>query len=231
MNRKKFLQNINKKLIISCQAVDQEPLNNVEAITLVAKSVIEGGAQVLRLSQVDHIESIMKITKLPIIGLIKKKYDNSEVVITGTIREVEELINIGVKCIAIDATTRIRPADDLATIIKYVKEKYPEILLMADCSNKEDVLNAIDLKFDLIGTTLRGYTKETKGMDNISNNYEFIREILELTSIPIIAEGGIWEPKQVSELFKLGCSGVVVGSAITRPKEITKRFYNYLEAN
>ena len=80
----------------------------------------------------------------------------------------------------------------------------------------------------MIGTTLRGYTKKTKNVDNISNNYEFIREILKLTEIPIIAEGGIWEPSQVQDLLNLGCFGVVVGSAITRPKEITKRFYNHL---
>ena len=228
MSKEKFLKSIKNKLIISCQAVDKEPLNNTEALTLVAKSVIEGGAQALRLSQLDHITSIMKITDLPIIGLIKQKYDHFDIVITPTIKEVEDLINIGVKCIALDATDRERPQEDLVFIVEHVKKNYPEILLMADCSNIQDVETAIKLQFDFIGTTLRGYTKDTKDLNNISNNYEFIREILKKSSIPIIAEGGIWEPHQVKELMDLGCFAVVVGSAITRPKDIAQRFYNYL---
>lgn len=226
--KKVFLDLIKNKLIVSCQAVDKEHLNDVNAITLVARSVIDGGAEALRLSQLDHIKSIMKITKLPIIGLIKKRYDNSDIVITPTLKEVEDLVNIGVKCIALDSTIRKRPAEDLEFIVKYVRENYPNIVLMADCSSYEDVRNSIELGFDLIGTTLRGYTQETKNLNNISNNYEFIREILEISKVPIIAEGGIWEPYQVKELLALGCFGVVVGSAITRPKDITQRFYSYL---
>lgn len=229
MKKKDFLELLKNKLIVSCQAVDNEPLNNIEAITLIAKSVIEGGAEALRLSQIEHISSIMKITKLPIIGLVKKKYRNSDVIITATLKEVEELINIGVKCVAIDSTLRDRPKEDLKYIVEYVKEKYPQISLMADCSDYDDVVNAIELKFDLIGTTLRGYTNETKGMDNLSNNYEFIRNVLEQTKIPIIAEGGIWKPQEVVDLLRLGCYSVVVGSAITRPKDITKKFYDYLK--
>ncbi|MGL5205370.1 MAG: N-acetylmannosamine-6-phosphate 2-epimerase [Metamycoplasmataceae bacterium] len=228
IKKQKFLDSIRNKLIVSCQAVDDEPLNNVEAITLVAKSVIEGGAEALRLSQKDHIDSIMQITNLPIIGLIKERYNGSEIVITPTIKEVNDLIEIGVKCIAIDATSRKRPEEDLESIVIYIKENHQDIVLMADCSNEEDVEMAIKLNFDLIGTTLRGYTKETKNLNNISNNYEFIRKILEISPVPIIAEGGIWEPIQVKELLELGCFGVVVGSAITRPKDITHRFYSYL---
>ena len=228
MKKELFLKSIKNNLIISCQAVDKEHLNNVEAITLMAKSVIDGGAKVLRLSQFDHIESIMKITNLPIIGLIKEKYNDSNVIITPTLKEIKQLINLGIKCIALDATKRKRPNENLDAIVDYVRKNHSDISLMADCSNHEDVENAIELKFDLIGTTLRGYTKETKNLDNVSNNFQFIREILKTTSIPIIAEGGIWEPLQVKELLDLGCFGVVVGSAITRPKEITKRFYEYL---
>ncbi|MGL5590897.1 MAG: N-acetylmannosamine-6-phosphate 2-epimerase [Metamycoplasmataceae bacterium] len=228
IKKQQFLDSIRNKLIVSCQAVDNEPLNNVEAITLVAKSVIEGGAEALRLSQKEHIKSIMKITDLPIIGLIKERYEDSDIVITPTLKEVKDLIEIGIKCIAIDATLRKRPKEDLEAIVRYIKENHPDIVLMADCSNEDDVKNAIKLNFDLIGTTLRGYTNETKNLSNISNNYEFIRTILKTSSIPIIAEGGIWEPIQVKELLEIGCFGVVVGSAITRPKDITHRFYSYL---
>lgn len=221
---------IKGNLIVSCQAVDNEPLNNVVAITLMAKACIEGGAKVLRLSQYDHIKAIKSISNdIPIIGLIKKHYDNSNVFITPTINEIDKLINLNVDCIAMDATLRDRPKESLHDIVKYCKNKRPNILLMADCSNIEDVLNAEKIGFDLIGTTLRGYTDDTKGMSNIENNYSFIKECLSKIKIPLIAEGGIWEPYQVKELLQLGCFAVVVGSAITRPLEITKRFIKEIE--
>ncbi|MGL5358087.1 MAG: N-acetylmannosamine-6-phosphate 2-epimerase [Metamycoplasmataceae bacterium] len=224
--KKSFLDLIKNQLIVSCQAVDKEPLNDIKAITLVAQSVIEGGAKALRLSQVDHIKSIMQITDLPIIGLIKKKYDDSDVFITPTLLEVSQLVELGIKCIALDATSRKRPKESLEEIIKVIKTKYKDVLIMADCATLEDVKNAQVLGFDLIGTTLRGYTQETKNLSNIENDYKFIKDCLKHSNKPIIAEGGIWEPYQVKDLLKLGCFAVVVGSAITRPKEITKKFLN-----
>lgn len=219
------IEKIKGNLIVSCQAVDNEPLNNATAITLMAKACIEGGAKVLRLSQYEHIKSIKTISKdIPIIGLIKNHYENSNVFITPTINEIDKLFELGVDCIAMDATLRNRPKESLKEIVDYCKFKNPNILLMADCSNIEDVLNAEKIGFDLIGTTLRGYTEETKGMSNIENDYSFIKECLKKIRIPLIAEGGIWEPYQVKELLKIGCFAVVVGSAITRPLEITKRF-------
>ena len=95
---------------------------------------------------------------------------------------------------------------------------------MADCARLEDIKNAEALKFDLIGTTLRGYTKESACRSNIENNYEFIKAALKEIKTPLIAEGDIWEPKQVDELLKLGCHSVVFGNAINHPKEIRKRF-------
>lgn len=223
---KEVLKNkIKNNLVVSCQAVDDEPLNNITAITLMAKACIEGGAKVLRLSQYDHIKSIKIISKdIPIIGLIKKHYENFDVFITPTISEVDQLIELGVDCIAMDCTLRKRPKESLEEIVKYCREKAPDKLIMADCSEIDDMLFAQKLGFDLIGTTLRGYTQLTKGLSNIENNYEFIKEALSTIDTPIVAEGGIWEPYQVKDLLDLGCFAVVVGSAITRPKDITKYF-------
>lgn len=230
VQKNKFLQITKNKIIVSCQAVDQEPLNNVEAITLVAKSVIEGGAQVLRLSQKDHIRSIQKITKFPIIGLIKQKYQGFEVFITPTKKEIDDLLELKVDCIALDATLRKRPNNEtLEELIQYIREKSSETLLMADCSNIDDVINANRLGFDLISTTLRGYTKDTAGRSNIENNYSFIKECLTKINVPLIAEGGFWEHDDIFNVLKLGAHSVVVGSAITRPKDITIRYFNELE--
>lgn len=225
-----ILRKIKNNLIVSCQAVGEEALNNDIAITLMAKACLEGGAKILRLSQYSHIKSIKSISgKTPIIGLIKSNYQNSEVFITPSIKEVDLLLSLNVDCIAIDATDRKRPNETLEVIFKYCREKSPNTLLMADCATIDDVKNADKLGFDLIGTTLRGYTKETFGKSNIDNNYSFIKECLSSIKTPLIAEGGIWEPHQVKDLLDLGCFAVVVGSAITRPKEITKYFLKALD--
>lgn len=224
-----FIKSIYKKMIVSCQAVENEALNNTNAITLVAKSVLEGGAEILRLSQYEHIKSIKTITDAPIIGLIKKRYHESEVVISPTIKEIDELASLKVDCIAIDATSRKRPKESLNEMVNYAKQKYPDICLMADCATLEEILNAEKIGFDLVGTTLRGYTKETKNKSNIENDFEFIKNLLQKIKIPLIAEGGFWFPEEVFKVLKLGAHSVVVGSAITRPKNITERFFTQLK--
>lgn len=217
-----FINKIKNKLIVSCQAVDDEPLNDAFVMQKMAYAVVQGGAEILRLSQVEHISAIKKVVDVPIIGLIKKHYQNSEIVITPTFKEVEQLVNLKVDVIAIDATFRKRPDQDLEQLVKTIKKHYPDQLLMADCSTVEDAINAQNLGFDLIGTTLRGYTKETKSFSNVENNYEFLKQLQKVITKPIIAEGGIWEPQQAKEILELGIHAVVVGSAITRPQLITK---------
>ncbi|MGL5640527.1 MAG: N-acetylmannosamine-6-phosphate 2-epimerase [Mycoplasmoidaceae bacterium] len=226
-----LLEKFKNNLIVSCQAFDDEPLNDTNAIGLMAKSVVQGGAKALRLCQKDHIKQIMTITDLPMMCLIKADYDNSEVFITPTFKEVDDLIEIGARCIATDATSRKRPNQSLEEIVNYIRSKDKDILIMADCATIEDVKRADQLGFDLIGTTLTGNTKESKGLNIISNNYQFIRDCLNATNKPIIAEGGIWEPYEVKDLLDLGCYGVVVGSAITRPRKITEKFMKYLLEN
>lgn len=230
MNQPNFLQAIKKQLIVSCQAVDNEPLNDVHAITLMAKAVLAGGAKVLRLSQVDHIKSITEhFPNVPVIGLIKRKYENSEVIITCTEKEVQALLDLKVECIALDATTRPRPQADLKTLVAYIRQHNHQVVIMGDCATLEDVRYAQACGVDIISTTLRGYTQASQGLSNITNHYEFIQTCLKNTTLPVIAEGGIWEPYQVKDLLALGCHAVVVGSAITRPLEITKRFLKELE--
>lgn len=227
-NKKEFIKSIKDNLIVSCQAVGEEPLNNANVISLMAKACVMGGARFLRVSQRNHIQAIKKIVSVPLIGIIKKEYKNSEVYITPTINEIQALVKLGVDCIAMDATLRKRPKEDLKFIVNYAKINFPGICLMADCASLDEVINAELLKFDLIGTTLRGYTKETQNLSNIDNNFKFIKTALQAIKTPLIVEGKIWTPAQAKTSLKLGAHAVVVGSAITRPLEITKYFLNEL---
>ncbi len=216
-----------KMFFVSCQALEDEPLYGDRIMLKMAKAALIGGADGIRTSQIENIKDIMTLN-VPVIGLIKKVYDGSDVYITPTNKEAQELINTGVNVIAIDATLRKRPKETLEEVFTYLRQnKQEHQYLMADCSNKEDVLNAIKLGFDFIGTTMRGYTKDTKNMSNTENDYEFISwcvDQIKDTQIKLIAEGGINTPEDAKNVFDKGVDGLVVGSAITRPRTIVARF-------
>ena len=185
----------------------------------------EGGASGIRANSVVDIAAIRKAVDLPIIGIIKRDYEGADVYITATMKEVDELMTVRPNIIAIDATTSTRPnGESLKEFFQKVKEKYPDQLWMADCSTIDEMLTADQLGFDFIGTTLVGYTKQSQGDKIESNDFEIIRKALSKLSHPLIAEGNIDTPDKVRRVLELGAYSVVVGSAITRPQLITKKF-------
>lgn len=215
--------------IVSCQALEDEPLYSSFIMGRMALAAMQGGADAIRANSIEDIREIKKNVPLPIIGIIKKDYVDSEVYITPTINEIDQLVSEGVDVIALDATNRIRPNGiKLETLFKECKSKYPDQEFMADCATIDDVKRAEELGFTYIGTTLFGYTDESKEHAFL-NNYELFKKVLKTTSLPIIAEGNVSTPKEASDIFKLGAYGVVVGGAITRPKSITEKFINEIE--
>ena len=223
MNKKDFFEKIKGGLIVSCQALPEEPLYSSFIMGRMAVAAEEGGASGIRANTPDDIKEIKRMTDLPVIGLTKAVYDNSPVYITPTMREVDSLIESGADAIAMDATDRVRPDGRSITDFFYeVRKKYPDMIFMADCAMEEDAIRAETLGFDMIGTTLRGYTEETKGISIPDMN--LIRNLSEKIHIPLIAEGGIWEREQLSDVFKNGAYAAVIGTAITRPRDITRRF-------
>ena len=100
---------------------------------------------------------------------------------------------------------------------------------MADCSTVEEAVIADQLGFDFIGTTLVGYTEQSKGFKIEANDFEILREILSKVKSRVIAEGNINTPDKARRVIELGAFSVVVGSIITRPQLITKSFTEALE--
>lgn len=219
------LEGVKGKLIVSCQALSDEPLHSSFIMGRMALAAKVGGACGIRANTMSDIKEIRNNVDLPIIGIIKAVYDNSEVYITPTMKEVDELMEIEPEVIALDATDRKRPNGlTINEFFKQVREKYPNQLFMADCSTVDEAINADKLGFDFIGTTLVGYTKESKGDKIEANDFEIIRKILNKVSKPVIAEGNIDIPTKAKRVIELGCYSVVVGGAITRPQLITKKF-------
>ena len=164
------------------------------------------------------------------IGIIKRDYDDSDVYITPTYQDVDDLVKTGCEIIAMDATSSTRPGQiSLDEFFKTVKEKYPHQLFMADCSTIDEAIHADQLGFDFIGTTLVGYTKQSTGDHIEKDDFKIIREILKQVKHPVIAEGNIDTPQKARRVLELGCYSVVVGSIITRPQIITKRFTDEIE--
>ena len=146
--------------------------------------------------------------------------------ITATMKEVDELVETGCEIIALDCT--LRPRFDGSTIndfVKEIKEKYPDIILMADIATLEEGINAEKIGVDFVGTTLSGYTENTANRPD-EVDLKLISDLSKNISIPIIAEGRIHYPENAKAAYDAGAFSVVVGGAITRPKEIASRFIN-----
>lgn len=226
----KSIESVYHKLIVSCQALSEEPLHSSFIMGRMAVAAKEGGAGGIRANSVEDIEEIRKNVDLPIIGIIKRDYPDSAVRITPTIREVDELMQIKPDVIATDATCRIRPdGKKLEEFYAEVREKYPQQLLMADSSTMEEMLYADELGFDFIGTTLVGYTEESKGCHIETNDFELIRKLIKQVKHPVIGEGNIDTPQKLKRVMEIGVYSAVVGSAITRPQLITKSFTDALK--
>ena len=225
------IESVKGHLIVSCQALPDEPLHSSFIMGRMARAAKWGGAKGIRANTVEDINEIQKEVDLPVIGIIKRVYGDCPVFITPTMKEIDELIEgAHPEIVALDATCRVRPdGRTLDELYADIRAKYPEQKLMADCSTIEECLHAAQLGFDFVGTTLVGYTKQSSELKIEENDFEIIRTILSKVKHPVIAEGNINTPEKLKRVLELGAFCAVVGSAITRPQLITKSFANAIK--
>ncbi|MGF7047328.1 N-acylglucosamine-6-phosphate 2-epimerase [Paenibacillus sp. DS2015] len=212
-------------LVVSCQALEHEPLHSSFIMGRMAVAAKEGGAIGIRANSAVDVKEIKEQVDLPVIGIVKRNYGTNPVFITPTIQEVDELAEVNAEIIAVDATLRARPdGKTLDEFVNEIRTKHPQILLMADISTKQEAINAERLGFDLISTTLVGYTEETAGRKLYDDHFAALKEIISNVNTPVVAEGNIMTPEMAVTCFEAGVYCVVVGGAITRPMQITERF-------
>lgn len=166
---------------------------------------------------------------LPVIGLWKIWHDDTDVFITPTLEAAKAVWEAGAEIIALDCTSQIthegRPAYELLPI---VKKEIPEAIIFADVSNYEEAVRAVEMGADIVGPTLYGYTEATKHIEQ-PDLREFARMCRDFKDKAyVIMEGHIYSPEDAMKCIFLGAHSVVVGSAITRPHLITKRFTDLL---
>ncbi len=227
MEKKELLNRIYHKLIVSCQARVGWPMYGADIMAAFAKAAEEGGAAGIRATGADNIQKIKERVNLPLIG-INKQFSEYPVYITPTYESAKEILDCGIDIIAIDATRRERPNhEQVETIVQKIREHYPDVLIMGEISNFEEAKAILPMKFDLISTTLSGYTEESKDVKSV--NIKLIKQISQITDTPIIAEGKIMNEAEAQLALDAGAHSVVVGTSITRPEIITARFVNYLK--
>ena len=223
-----ILENLKGKIIVSVQAMPSEPLYDEICINALIKSVLAGGAGGLRVAGKRDVINAKKLTKLPVIGITKPDKIPANykecVYITPTVNDANTIIEADADIIAFDGTSRPRPNNEnLVSIINTIHSKNK--LAMADISTFEEGINNAMLGADIISTTLSGYTSHSE-QNSDGPDFELLKRLVETTDKPIILEGKVWETTDVQKAFELGAHSVVIGSAITRPQLITKRFVN-----
>ncbi|MEO1768484.1 N-acetylmannosamine-6-phosphate 2-epimerase [Candidatus Enterococcus ferrettii] len=215
------LEKLRGQVIVSCQALENEPLYSSFIMSKMALAAKEGGAAGIRANSVADITAIKQEVDLPVIGLIKRDYSDSAVYITPTIREVEELLTTSAEIVALDATKQERPnREQLPDLLAQIQEAGR--LAMADVSTLEEAVAADKMGFDLVSTTLAGYTAYSRKTE--TPDFELLAEIIQQVKAPVIMEGHTDQPEQVTKALELGSFAVVVGSIITRPQVITQKY-------
>lgn len=218
---------IKNKVIVSVQAMPSEPLYKEDCMIAMMQSVVKGGAAALRVAGVRDVINAKKLFKIPVIGITKPEVippNWREIVyITPTIKDAKDLIQAGADIIAFDGTSRPRGENNLTQLIRFIKIN--KKIAMADVSTLQEGISARILGADLVSTTLSGYTLESPEVSD-QPDFALLEKLVEALDCPVILEGRIWTPEQVDKAFSIGAHAVVIGSAITRPQLITKRFVN-----
>lgn len=225
-----ILNTIKNNIIISVQAMPNEPLYEEVCINALIKSVLMGGAKGLRVAGERDTKNAKSLTNLPVIAITKPSKIPANykelVYITPTINDAQKVINAGADIVAFDATARNRETNhNLYQLIQFIKSKSK--LAMADISTfEEGIMNAY-LGADILSTTLSGYTTHSE-TTSTEPDFELVKKLTKATTLPVILEGRIWTTEHIQKAFEAGAFSVVIGSAVTRPQLITKRFVKAL---
>lgn len=221
------MNELNRGLIVSCQAEEGSPFNSPEFIAAFAKAAELGGAVAVRVRDPENVLAVRKVVDLPVIGLTKGYYGTGKVLITPTMEDVTQLAESGADIVAVDATNRSRPNGMLGSEFLRIVKSNINIPVVADISNLDEALTAANVGADFVSTTLSGYTEDAASANGLPD-LDLVRNISSRVSTPVIAEGRIWTPEQAKAAIELGAHAVCVGTAITRPVDIVHKFASSL---
>jgi putative N-acetylmannosamine-6-phosphate epimerase/GNAT superfamily N-acetyltransferase len=207
------IEKLKTGLVVSCQAPADSPLHQPQVMTAIAQASINQGAVGIRLDTPAHVQAVRQAITAPIIGLWKQQIPGFEVYITPQFKHAQAIAQAGADIIAIDATVRSRPdGETVETLINRIHNQLGK-RVMADVDTLEAAIGAAAAGADLIGTTLYGYTPQTKHLK--PPGFDLLAELVKKLSVPIICEGGIASAQMARQALDTGAYAVVVGTAIT----------------
>lgn len=213
-------------LVVSCQARPGNPLHGPELMTAMARAAASGGAAGIRANGPADVAAIMAAVGLPVLAIFKQEHPDSAVMITPTRSSADALLATGARLIALDGTVRPRPGGErLADIIATIHAG--GALALADIATAADAHSAVEAGADAVGTTLSGYTDDSPRL--AGPDLGLVAKLVKIMPVPVFAEGRYWSPADARQALALGASFVVVGTAITNPMEITRRYVQYIE--
>ncbi len=208
-------------LVVSCQAPEGSPLRTPDIMLAMAQAAVSGGAVAIRANGPDHVGPMVAALDVPVLGLHKVEYPDSPVFITPTLAEVDALLAIGCRLVALDATNRPRPGGaTLAALVRRIHEA--GALAFGDLATVDDLEPALAAGIDAVGTTLSGYT--TGQPVPVAPDLDLVTRFAERSTVPVFAEGRYATPADVRRALDAGADFVVVGTAITEPIALTRRF-------
>ena len=222
------LEAIQGRIVVSCQAGAESPLNAPRILAALAQSAEMGGAAGFRVDRPENVAAVRAISDLPILGINKMKVAGYEVFITPTFESARAVVEAGANIVGIDGTGRPRPnGEDVGEIIQRLHVEC-DVPVMADIASIEEGIEAAALGVDLVATTLAGYTPYSPKRSTPA--FDVLDGLVAATNVPIVVEGRIWTVEDVRTCFELGAYALVIGSAITVPQFITQRFVSAIPA-
>ena len=213
------------RLIVSCQAVDGDPLRDASVMARFAQMAEEAGAGGIRANGAEDIAAIRGVVKTPILGIQKRHHEDGGILITPTFEDAREIVEAGAHIVALDCTARGQRYGALDRLRRIRAEL--GVPVVADIATVEEAVAAAEAGADAVLTTMRGYTAETAQVTEFE--VDFVRAVIAAVPVPVIAEGHIHSPWQAAAAIEAGALAVVVGSAITRPRDIARRFAEAVE--
>jgi putative N-acetylmannosamine-6-phosphate epimerase/predicted NBD/HSP70 family sugar kinase len=215
------LRPLKGRLIVSCQAWDDDPFHGPGLMRCFAQAAIEGGAAGIRANGPEDVRDIKSLTgSVPVIAIQKRVIEDGKILITPTFEDAQALVQAGADAVAIDCTKRGQRYGALERLQRIQNEL--GVAVAADISTLEEALAAQDAGASFLLSTMRGYTDDTAHVQSF--DAPFLAELVRHAHIPVIAEGRIWSPAEAQAAFEAGVFAVVVGSAITRPRDITGHY-------
>jgi N-acylglucosamine-6-phosphate 2-epimerase len=214
--------------VVSCQAEGESPFNNPDDVAKFAVTAHMGGASAIRTEGLEKVKAVLKKVQLPVIGLIKSEFEDGYVRITGSEQDAVHLLEAGCHIVATDGTFREREGKTGPDFIRYLKQKYPAMVIMADIATLDEAKACVNAGADCISTTLSGYTPDTVEKDATAPDLDLLAQLVMInaSSVPVFAEGRFNTPELASRAIRAGAWSVVTGTAITRPQVVTKWFFD-----